>query len=282
MCFFLLVRVRKILAARVSQTKKEKRKAQRKEARQTENKKKKMWQTKCPRVFYLNLAHREDRRADMERQAREYDWPAVRVPGVVPEAPHKAAAACTRAHLRALDQAIAHRLPAVMILEDDFEVLVPPSEFHRSLNEALEALGDAWHVLFLNMTPIRLLPFRGRVRRVHQALAMSGYLVHRSYYYYLRCIFNDALFAGKPHDLFTQLHMKRDRWYGFFPQLARQKPGFSNIEHKHVDYGFLEKGFMLNADDSRTLRHGDEGHARSDGEDNTGEEGEAQAAQASG
>ena len=49
-----------------------------------------------------------------------------------------------------------------------------------------------------------------------------------------------------PHDLVTQRYQKNDLWYGIYPAIARQRPGFSDIEGRNVDYKYLDvDGKML-------------------------------------
>jgi len=43
----------------------------------------------------------------------------------------------------------------------------------------------------------------------------------------------------------TQEYQLRDRWFGFQPALARQSPGFSDLEGRYMDYGELEGGLVV-------------------------------------
>jgi len=58
-------------------------------------------------------------------------------------------------------------------------------------------------------------------------------------------IFDKALSTNKPHDLFTQEYQRIDKWYGFINPIAKQKPGFSDIERRYMDYTYLLVGHYM-------------------------------------
>lgn len=205
---------------------------------------------KIHQVVFINLDHRKDRLWDMRKlllddlQIPEHQ--VKRFAALVDDPPFRG---CTRSHLAALRQAF--RDPSVQvaaILEDDLELLVEPREFRQLLKQALHHLGEQWDVLYWGMTPIRIRPTKimPRLCRVFQALAMPGYLVHRRYWPTMERIYQTALDTMQPHDLVTQRYQNEGLWYGFYPPVFRQRPGFSDIEQKPVDYSYLEvEGQML-------------------------------------
>jgi hypothetical protein len=123
-----------------------------------------------------------------------------------------------------------------MVCEDDFSVLTL-EQFHNSMNSV--ACHD-FGVLMVGMTPIRLTELVGSVVHVHQALGLGSYVIQSKYYVKMLSIFEEALTLNQPHDMITQRYQTSDQWLGFFPAIARQAPGFSDIENRHTDYGFLE------------------------------------------
>lgn len=202
------------------------------------------WVDKCSQVLYINLEKRKDRQMAMETLLKNDllipEHKVVRIdaiehqPGFI---------GCTKSHLKALQVAIDNHYPYVCLMEDDLQLQHSPSEFHRQVNEAWQKLHGNFDILFLAMTPIKLKPVFASLPNFHQvqqALAMPALIVKQSYYPTLKSIYTEALTKGKPHDLITQLYQKHHYWYGFFPPIASQRPGYSDIEEKEVDYRYLE------------------------------------------
>lgn len=196
------------------------------------------------RVLYINLDHRTDRLAHMESMKKNSFPHLERIPAVK----HSTGfIGCAMSHIRALQTAIDGNYPYVCILEDDFTLLLEPGEFSKTVQDALTFLKDDFDVLMLGMSPIRLRKLnREKLVRIYAALGMPGYIVNKRYFTRLKEIFENAISANQPIDMHTQLVQSKDRWFGFYPAIARQAPGFSDIEHKQTNYAYLElDGAML-------------------------------------
>ena len=226
------------------------------------------WMSQIDCIYFINLAHRFDRRKEIENflfhelelpRDKVQRWDAV----ADPQVPRRG---CTKSHLGIIQDAIEKKHRRIIIMEDDLKrnptELV--SHFHQKLTDALEYLDcvyhdPAWSVLFLGMTPIRLdnvtahVPssssthhlrtfaqkpssVKKQLVRVRSALAMCGYVVNHSYFHILAQIFQRALIEEIEHDRITQLYQGHHLWFGFFPPLAIQGAGFSDIEKRVVDY----------------------------------------------
>lgn len=197
-----------------------------------------------PPTVYINLDRRTDRRSHMNRQSALLQHPFERISAI-----DNGFMGCTSSHLQAVTLAAERQYPYVLILEDDFQLDVPVTTFKRLVCSTLQVLNQqhTWHVLMLNMTPIDLVK-RGnhaRLYRTRRALAMPAYIVHRSYYTRLQTVFQTALRLKQPCDLATQRVQPRDAWYGLYPGICRQKPGYSDLEKRQVNYRHLESGSML-------------------------------------
>lgn len=196
------------------------------------------------KVLYINLDHRTDRLAHMEKIKTSVFPHLERIPAIK----HSTGfIGCAMSHIRALQTAIDGNYPYVCILEDDFTILLQPTEFNKTVQDALDFLNDDFDVLMLGMSPIRLRKLnRDKLVRVYAALGMPGYIVNKRYFTRLKQIFDTAISTNQPIDMHTQLVQSKDRWFGFYPAIARQAPGFSDIEHKQTDYAYLElDGAML-------------------------------------
>jgi len=198
-------------------------------------------------ITCINLAHRQDRRTQSQELFASLGVGDKVM--MVDAAKHMVGfIGCTQSHIRALDMLMASGVEYGAIFEDDIMLTVAPEEALRVLDDAFLELKGDFDVLFVTMTPIRLSPTKmDRLHRVHAALAMPALIVKREYMHKLRLIYEGALLQRKPHDLITQLYQRTDKWYGIFPAIARQRPGFSDIEQREVDYYHLDvAGQMLN------------------------------------
>lgn len=200
------------------------------------------WWQHVDKILYLNLPNRTDRQQQMqETLSRTLGLPDDRVERVVALRDTPGWRGCARSHALALELAQQRQYRYVCVLEDDFWPLCTGSRFHAAVTQAWRTLQGQFDVLMLGCTPVRLQRQHTEpLYRVRQALALPGYVVARHYVPKLLQSFRQSLVEQQPIDFGTQTLQKVDRWYGFFPPLARQRPGFSDIEQRHTDYGYLE------------------------------------------
>ena len=116
------------------------------------------------------------------------------------------------------------------------------------MNQAWRELNGQFDVLSLAHSPVNLEPTNDRgepfttpgLQKVLRALAMPGQVIAQSYLPTLLDIYKEALVKQKPIDTVTVLYQRYQRWYGFFPPIARQLPGYSDIEQEFRDYHHIE------------------------------------------
>jgi GR25 family glycosyltransferase involved in LPS biosynthesis len=198
--------------------------------------------------LYINLAHRKDRNLTMQSVLEgDLKIPHHKIHRIEAIKSQPGFTGCTRSHLKAVEYALDQKVDYVCLLEDDFDLLTDPKQFHHRVNQAWQTLNGQFDVLYLTMTPISLEKTEvAEFYRVKQALAMPALIVSARYLPKLKQIYTIALQEKIPHDLVTQRYQSTDHWYGFYPAMARQKPGFSDIEARHVDYKHLDvEGSML-------------------------------------
>ena len=101
-------------------------------------------------VFYINLDHRNDRRANVERQLANFNWKYNRFPAIKHE---NGRIGCTLSHLQLLNYAKNQNLPYIVIIEDDIE-FTKPKTFKLSLDKFMNNHKD-YDVLLLagNVVP---------------------------------------------------------------------------------------------------------------------------------
>lgn len=206
------------------------------------------WVTQVSHFYYLNLKKRTDRKTQICQTLSALQIPESKITRIEAVQHDEGFTGCTLSHLQALKKAQTQRHKYVCILEDDFMLHVHPNVFHQHVNCSWLHLKGEFDVLYLAMTPIELVPIprHSRMQRVKKALAMPAYVVHQKYLPQLIHIMELALLRHVPHDMVTQQYQSFSQWYGFYPVIGRQRPGFSDIEQKEVNYTYLDvDGHMI-------------------------------------
>lgn len=151
---------------------------------------------------------------------------------------------CGYSHLAALKLAKERNYEHTLILEDDFQFLVP----RPALDAALQSFWDTetpYDVLFLsfnvlNSEPCATAPM---VDRILDAQTASGYIVHRDYLQTLIDLYEWAIpeleRTGK-HWLYANDQVWKPlqpagRWYHFKERLGKQREGWSDNSKAFID-----------------------------------------------
>jgi len=198
--------------------------------------------------LYINLEKRADRDKNMKKllldDLKLPPKKVRRIDAIYDDPPFRG---CTKSHLLAINTAIQSKCKFACILEDDYMLTTDIKTFTTRLESAWNYLKEDFDIIFLACTPIKLEnTTEKQFFRVRQALAMPGMIVHHKYFEKLKSIYEQSLKEKKPHDLTTQIYQPRDKWYGFWPPMGRQAPGYSDIEKSIVNYGYLDvQGQMI-------------------------------------
>jgi glycosyl transferase family 25 len=194
-------------------------------------------------VYYINLDRRTDRRAEMEAELQKLGLPGTRFSAIE----HRMGAlGCSRSHLAILKEARAKSLESVLILEDDFELLVSPSVFWDHMNKFFETILS-YDVLMINYN--MTLPESNSnsfLWKVQGAQTTSAYLVHCSFYDTL--INHWEVAAKRLEETHGEIRYVCDRswkvlqaasneWYAFKTRMGQQRASYSDIEQKRTNYG---------------------------------------------
>lgn len=232
-------------------------------------------------VVYINLDSRPDKNEQMKGVLSSLGIPedkllrlsAVDGSAVIGDydvmcdyfASRPGALGCALSHIEAIELAIKNNWDRVLIVEDDFLPTGGPNAFWDRLNAGLDELSGDFDVLLLgyvrdrglgDLTPISR---NSSIARVSFAQTTSAYMVARRYYETLldhfsecvRCATDQTstrvlMLHSRPNifaiDQWWKSLQERDSWYAAVPRLSRQRPGYSDIEGMHHDYGRLEMG----------------------------------------
>jgi glycosyl transferase family 25 len=214
-------------------------------------------------ALYINLDSRQDRLALITRQLHSIGVPSPeRVAGVRTET---GAVGCTMSHIRCLEIARARNWSHVCIFEDDFKC-INPEKFKSSLakfEQNHEADGFAnWSVLMLggnNHPPYTVFPDVDYCIRVGKACSsLVGYVVKQHMYDTLIANFKEGvnllirhptMLSSYAVDMYCVKLQQDGTWYLLTPLTVTQQSGYSNIEHRVINYDRLmldiDKGWLM-------------------------------------
>lgn len=153
----------------------------------------------------------------------------------------------TMSHLKCLELAKERNFPQVFICEDDMYCIDVPGMLTR-MDAFYKEYGNtnAWDVLIVagnNYSPYTIL--KDGLIQVHNCQTTTGYIVQRHYYDKLLNNYRDGLkkLLKEPEvrhlyaiDAYWKHLQRTDRWLALTPFAASQRPSYSDIDHRVVDY----------------------------------------------
>jgi glycosyl transferase family 25 len=188
-------------------------------------------------VVYINLDHRTDRRVEIVAELALH-FPPERVTRFSAIHSEKGLLGCVLSHIAVLEMAKEKGWKNVLVLEDDAMWTEHFEEAYATLARLSSGEYDA---IMLSSTCARW--YLGSLKLI-SAQTTAAYLVNSAYYDTLLSNFRESrdLFEvsndGPKHAL--DQHWKRlqaqDNWFVVMPSLMQQRPGYSDIERKNVDY----------------------------------------------
>jgi len=189
-------------------------------------------------VVYINLDHRTDRWEQILAELAPH-FPPEKVTRFSAIRRDNGALGCTESHIAVLEMAKAAGWKNVLILEDDAMWIAENFEEAYATLERLAA--GAYDTIMLSSACARW--YIGSLKLI-SAQTASAYLVNSSYYDTLLSNFRESkdLFEVSndgpkhAHDQYWKRLQQRDNWFVVIPSLMKQRPGYSDIERKVVDY----------------------------------------------
>jgi glycosyl transferase family 25 len=188
-------------------------------------------------VVYINLDHRTDRWEQIVAELALH-FPPERVARFSAIKRENGALGCTLSHIAVLEMAKENQWKNVLVLEDDAMWTEHFEEAYATL-ERLSA--GAYDAIMLSSTCARW--YLGSLKLI-SAQTTAAYMVNSAYYDTLLSNFResrDLLDSSNDGNRYAidqhwkRLHQK-DNWFVVMPSLMQQRPGYSDIERKNVDY----------------------------------------------
>jgi glycosyl transferase, family 25 len=195
-------------------------------------------------IFYINLAHRTDRRDHIEKELAKLPGIAAhRIEAV--NVPSNGAYGCIQSHILALKTFLADSsLDICIVFEDDFTFYDP--EPMKRLNELFTG-GLDWEMISLAYNP------RGGIlkncdvsgfKKVIRVGTTSGYIVRREFAAKLlenyEEVKNIMETRGRCHESCLDVHWQVlqpiSKWFAFEPRMGYQCESHSDIEVRVTNY----------------------------------------------
>jgi hypothetical protein len=203
-------------------------------------------------VYYMNLDHREDRRAQIESELDKLDVPEskrVRISGVYK--PGFGILGCGLAHKKTIETFLASDHQRCLIFEDDFQFTLDMDYVQMILNGIFEEKIPFDCVMLagciLHVEPTQW-PFLHKVYDVHTA---SAYIITKefapvlleSYTESTKLLEDTFLETGIKNisyhnDIWWKKYQPYYNWYIVNPRMGEQRESFSDNLERNLKYGF--------------------------------------------
>jgi glycosyl transferase family 25 len=190
------------------------------------------------KVVYINLNERVDRRAEVEAELMKV-FPAEKVERFAAIRNRNGGVGCCLSHIAVLERAKAAGWSNVLVVEDDMTWNIGTlAESVAHVEKIME--GGEWDVILLGASYVNCSP-EGRLR---EGQTTTCYLIRQEYYDTLIANFREGVellirtsdWKKYALDQFWKRLQPRDRWWVALPMACYQRPGFSDIEGRVVDY----------------------------------------------
>ena len=197
------------------------------------------------KIIYINLDKRTDKRTQTENEIKDLNIEYIRFPAIENK---NGALGCSKSHLEVIRKAKSEGYKNLLVLEDDFEFIVPKSEFFQEIRKLFNPEIEFDVCLLAYNTPNLYdcgdAKYDEFLYRIKDAQTTSGYIVNSHYYDTLIDTWEKAVTMFEKTDDATKYTCDqswkplqvRDKWYCFKRRIGKQRAGYSDIQGGHVDY----------------------------------------------
>lgn len=206
---------------------------------------------KVDSILILNLEHRSDRLAHCMDWLLHTNVPEEKIKRVdAIYTPGRGHIGCIATHIRALETFLQSGAQTALILEDDFTP-IDRTSFWSNYTKLFDS-GVPFDCVLASYNAETVVdgPYEAPfLKRVHQSMTASAYLVTREYAPKLHTCFLEAFYLAQMEEMVTnqKTHnytldvywhrlMKQDRWYCFYPRIGTQFESFSDIQGHMTNY----------------------------------------------
>ena len=144
---------------------------------------------------------------------------------------------CARSHIAALDRAMAEDLNGVLIIEDDFKLFQTPHETRLRWKQFCLSFPH-FEIASWASNCLQLWDWRDKGdARVWYLQTTSAYAVRKAAMQRLRDKYSEAIAQERPFDAHMTTMRKDVQWFALRPALSYQRPSWSDIQERTVNYG---------------------------------------------
>ena len=187
------------------------------------------------KVVYINLESRKDRLEQIQQELSIF--PPEKVERFNAIFNEKGAIGCSMSHIAVLEMAISQNWKNVLIVEDDMHW----SNFSQPIELLNKLLSPPYDVIGLGGT---LVNYNRNTYKASFFSTTIAYVISHHYYPILLENFKEGcqklIQSYEPPkyalDRYWQQIQSRDNWYIIMPPICIQRPSYSDIEKKDVDY----------------------------------------------
>jgi len=186
------------------------------------------------KVVYINLAHRTDRKEQIEEVLKVIPSEKVLRFDAIKQ-PH-GGVGCSMSHIAVLEMAQREGWKNYLVVEDD----AVWNNFEESYALLEKLIKNPYDVIVLGLANGKYTP----EYKVLSSQTATAYIVNSNYYPVLLDNFKEGLMyfiQTRRYDIFAidqywKRIQPRDTWYATVPSLMVQRPGYSDIEKRNIDY----------------------------------------------
>ncbi len=204
------------------------------------------------KIVFINLNKRKDRLQEITEEFQKYDFPEekiIRFEAI--ETPNFGLIGCGKSHIEVLKMAKENQWKNILILEDDFQIIVSKEEFYQSFSYFFNHIDQKlpWDVLMLAYNLKNpgnyVQPFDNDfIGRIGYAQTASAYLVNHHYYDTLieNLTYANVMLSktGRhwdyANDVYWKELQKKDMWLYFKNRLSIQRASYSDNGNNFADY----------------------------------------------
>ena len=193
------------------------------------------------KVVYINLEHRTDRREETVRELAKM-FPEEKILRFEAIRNNNGAIGCTMSHISVIEMAISKKWSNILILEDDISWNTDFSLLTNLMNLSYDViLLSGYYANYDKLT-----------NKVISSQTTGAYIVNSSYYQTLLTNYKEGLekllSTNNPRlyaiDRYWKHIQSKDSWYIIQPNLCFQRPSYSDIEKKDVNYNKKVVGYF--------------------------------------
>jgi len=189
------------------------------------------------RVVYINLDERVDRKLQVQQELLKV-FPAYKIQRFAAIRDEVGGIGCTMSHIAVLEMAKREGWRNVLIVEDDF---VWSSSIDASSKVLMRLLFKPYDAIVLGGTWVKYDP---NTLKLESCQTTTAYIVASDYIDHMLENYNEGLQKFREtgdyptyalDQYWKRLHAS-GRWYIVMPIMAAQRPGYSDIEKRNVNY----------------------------------------------